>query len=133
PIGVILMITSTRPPPGLLRALLPESKMSPCPVWAAAAAADAAIMAEIINAKKRIKNRESNREIPIAYPPSSGRQLNLEAPRRSSPGISVLTLRPNSPHRPNGLARQGFCRFWSTVFPDAPGRGRFRVWQAHDD
>ena len=59
------MITPTRLPLGLLPAPLPESKMSPCPVRAAAAAADATIMAEIINAKKRIKNRESNREIPI--------------------------------------------------------------------
>src|SRR5208282_2905203 len=30
------------------------------------------------------------------------------ARQRAFTGISVLTLRPNSPDRPNGLARQGF-------------------------
>jgi hypothetical protein len=81
PIGVIEMITPTRLPLGLLPAPLPDSKTSPCAaVWAAA---DAAIVPAIRNAKKRIDNRESHSEILIGYPPVS--LLNRESKSYYSP------------------------------------------------
>src|SRR5512146_842853 len=36
-------------------------------------------------------------------------------------GISVLTLRFQLPHTRDILSLHGFSRFWSTVFPAAPG------------
>src|ERR1700694_1482281 len=40
-------------------------------------------------------------------------------------GISVLTLRFQLPYRLDDLSLQGFSRFWSTVFPAAPGGAGF--------
>ena len=37
----------------------------------------------------------------------------------------ILTLRFQLPYRPDDLSLQGFSRFWSTVFPAAPGGAGF--------